>query len=91
MDILLITLACLVFHISFNFSRLLVFYFTDNHLNLFFAADFYHDDTKFNNIGIVIILPRNADTKGVGDKLGKMSLWPGKILQRKYEYKKSLL
>lgn len=86
MDILPITHTCLVFHISLNFSRLLVFfYFTNNHLNLFFAADFYHDDTKFSNIGLVIILQRNADTKGAGDKLGKMSLWPGKILQRKYK------
>ena len=48
--------------------------FTDNHLNLFFAADFDHDDTKFSNIGLVIILPRNTNTKGAGDKLGKMSV-----------------
>lgn len=61
-------------HFAQLFATLSLFFFTENHLKLFFAADFYHDDTRFSNIGLVIILPRNTNAEGAGDKLGKMSV-----------------
>ena len=74
MDILLITRASLVFAFRSIFRGSWSIFTDDYFKNLFFAAFFYHNDTKFSNIGLVIIVPRNTNTTCAGDKLGKMSV-----------------